>query len=1469
MPAKSSSEPITRTFRDLHQKDDSLYDYDFGWEFGLNRAATTWAEVLASKRILLVSEAGAGKTHECEQEAKRLIADGVPAFWLRLERVAEEGIEGSVYGPQKSLYAEWKTSASTHAYFFFDSIDELQLTHWTFRQALERASYELSTALNRCVIVVTSRPVDIDRDAFKELLPVPVAERSEPDGEEFVRIATHGQKPEGLAIAPEYREVKLLPLTDEQVIAFARLQKVADPESMWAAINERNAQDLARWPQELIELCDSWRANGRISNYLEQLDFHAESRLKPRRGRREKADLSLQRAKEGAQKLALAAVLGRRLTFRVSPGSDRDASSAPPLDPRALLLGWEDPSIEALLERPVFAEGGDYGRARFRHRSVMEFLAARQIQDMVNAGHLAVAASNRLLFGLGENNQKVLRPSMRPIAGWLAMFRADTFETLLREEPSALLTYGDPSSLTSHQRERALTAFVTRYGDGKWRGLQIPEIQLDRLADASLADTVLLAWDRGIENPEVRELLLKLIGRGRLSKCADLAASVAQAHDTSDTERFDALVALTKLEDKRVSALVEAAISLSSGWSERTRKWVTTLLYPQHVSDAQVLQVLKAHRTKRRDAGDLARAIARLIDRGELNTERQAAMLEELAAITNDALEWSEGDLKERQTRLGVSSVLRAVCVQLLKSGNTEERVVAACSLALQSSDLTQGGRRASELRRLVELLPQSCRPVLFKSDLATNRGMARTSETRTLATRTLYQGALFYSPEKDIAWMLELLKSADEATLVKEVLLRMVVSMTSLDDGYTESIQHAVSGFPKLITLLDALLKDRQPTAQILKFQADQAKRMERQRLKNEAEKKSWKDFWTELAKRPAIALAPGRLQRTLFDLAEVLRNAGQNGESRWDRPFLEETFGETVTDSLRKSLMTYWRSMRPTVKSERELTEKSTYKVVWTIGLMGIYAEAEDSAWCSSLSAAEADSAARYALLELNGLPSWLVQLSTKHPKVVTRVLSTELDDELKSPGGDGRWHSMLLQSLRYGAPEVAKIVQDKLVAWLDKDGKALMLAPYSETTEAKLDQVIRVLMVHGDPAIKEHLTKISAQRAGVARSAPYLRFWLPILMHLDPRKGIEKLLSKLASMPVEKHGDAVQLLGSLFSERRPERSIDWSAVIDARTLLALCLEFYRHVREKDDADHDGAYSPGSRDWAENGRRVAFDALIKSVGPEAMECKLELSRHPLFERARDRIVALAIERSAAELDSTAWAEKEVAEMLFGRELAPRTVTDMAHVLTDRLDDLQELMLHDTGPRMGWSKIEQENDLRPLLANFFLNTAKGAYTVEQEPVTADNKEVDVRLTSVHGPRASIELKIGEKSRSAKELVDTVQDQLVTKYMGHSESRAGCLLVTVAKPDKRWGHPTTKRRIDRIELQALLEEAAKEAQLRLGGEARVVARILDLTPRLPTEAKARRASTSQNAKARPAKKSPSKSAAKRYPKSTA
>ena len=103
---------------------------------------------------------------------------------------------------------------------------------------------------------------------------------------------------------------------------------------------------------------------------------------------------------------------------------------------------------------------------------------------------MSTKALFRLLFA-ERYGVEVVFPSMRAIAAWLSLWDDGVREKLIRREPEALLSLGDPETLTMPARGKLVRAFFTAYGEGGWRGLNIPIAEVRRLShpDLSRGDT--------------------------------------------------------------------------------------------------------------------------------------------------------------------------------------------------------------------------------------------------------------------------------------------------------------------------------------------------------------------------------------------------------------------------------------------------------------------------------------------------------------------------------------------------------------------------------------------------------------------------------------------------------------------------------------------------------------------------------------------------------------------------------------------------------------------------------------------------------------------------------------------------------------------------------------------------------------------------------------------------------------------
>lgn len=266
---------VQRSFREISkdkvgEADQQSFLVSLGWS-----KAPEWGQLLESKRVLIISEAGAGKTYECRAQRQRLWEAGEPAFVLELATLANSDVRAMLDHDEEVRLDAWLASQSDVATFFLDSIDELKLSLGSFEQALKQLNKAIAGQLARTRIVITTRPVPFDEQLVRRLLPVPLQPDTEATGDTFAQIALHGRANRQQAIQDtgpaDWRTVALMPLSDKQIAEFARDQGVDDPQALLEDLRRRNAQEFARRPQDLLELCADWRDFKRIRTHREQV----------------------------------------------------------------------------------------------------------------------------------------------------------------------------------------------------------------------------------------------------------------------------------------------------------------------------------------------------------------------------------------------------------------------------------------------------------------------------------------------------------------------------------------------------------------------------------------------------------------------------------------------------------------------------------------------------------------------------------------------------------------------------------------------------------------------------------------------------------------------------------------------------------------------------------------------------------------------------------------------------------------------------------------------------------------------------------------------------------------------------------------------------------------------------------------------------------------------------------------------
>ncbi len=111
-------------------------------------------------RVVILAEAGGGKSREMGEQARRLVNERQYAFFVPLESLHGEPLTSLLEPAQVRAFETWKTHTNEPAWFFLDEVDELKLTNRKLDRALLRLSREIDGHLDRARVIISCRPSD-------------------------------------------------------------------------------------------------------------------------------------------------------------------------------------------------------------------------------------------------------------------------------------------------------------------------------------------------------------------------------------------------------------------------------------------------------------------------------------------------------------------------------------------------------------------------------------------------------------------------------------------------------------------------------------------------------------------------------------------------------------------------------------------------------------------------------------------------------------------------------------------------------------------------------------------------------------------------------------------------------------------------------------------------------------------------------------------------------------------------------------------------------------------------------------------------------------------------------------------------------------------------------------------------------------------------------------------------------------
>lgn len=1349
---------------------------------------------------------------------------------------------------QHARYRQWLSDGYSEAHFFLDSADELLLSHGDFRLALRRFAYAIDGQLHRARIIVTSRPIALDLDAFASELPVvpapPPTELVDSTDETFRRLIGGEARREHHAITQEpndhdpetgVRIFGLTSLSQPQIERLAGSLGVPDVPALIAEIARKRAWEFARRPQELIEICSFWNEHGELGTRSQQIAEDIRRKLQETGDRKRHVTLSDAKALEGAERLALAQVLTRKRTIRFSDLSLDAVEQEAAIDPSVILRDWPEKERAELLQRPLFGFAS-YGRVRFHHRSAAEFLAAQRLNRFFRSDHMARSALFGLLFGECYGQQLVF-PSMRAVAAWLAIGNDAVRDEVLRREPEALMDDGDPESFPVSARRRMLAEYVRRYGRDEWRGVRIPYPQVLRFASPALSSTVRDLWAEGSTGPEVRELLIDLVQAGRMQDCLDIACEVANDPKATQTDRVTALTALAEMTDAGgLDALVSSVLT-EPHWPSRVKEGALGALFPKHMTIDRFVRMIGQIEVTRHSVGGIEWTLPRLIPGMRLDSDQTRNFRASLSRSIEDSIERIEDWPYFASSLRHLSPALATLCLPGLDGDAAPSRdLIAAAAVATRLRGNEYGDEKpGADLISWFQQAPRAWRNATYlaEGEFCVAHVPSRNGEFGpNLAHGTLVRRLR----NEDFDWLISICGDETIEQRIRAAAFRDAMGLISpngnLDDERVTALRNVTKSEPgwtqKLTERLAPPKHDREYEVEEAKWKKDAEERT----AEKQADIETWVAWRNDVLSDPDAYFARTEESTVVWDFAQVLeQDPGHRGwRAHWNRSIIATHFDVGIADRVRSAFCNFWRTVRVPLRSERDEAERNSVWTDWVHALAGVYAEAEDPDWANDLAPEDAEHAARLAPEEMDGVPPWLAQLVAHHPEVVDRTLgrelSTQLDDAVTFafPG--------LLADFSRADHCILEFFAPRVEEWLLKtaasfDGEHEQARMYDHLERA-LDYLLR------SSADESRLLDVARRRLEDDPCGPFVLLWLMLMLSTSPEDAIATL-ERLVD-PLDPH-PRYQLSVSLFATFSDRRSARFCPDLsDPRftppMLLRLVRLAYAQIRLVDDVERTGTgtYSPTARDEAQHGRGAILSALLGRTGPEAWAVKQVMRADPLFAHFKDRLDQLAREKAANEAEGPPSGDADVARVEINGEAPPADRNGMFRLMMDRLADLQhDIAAHEFSERPILVDINYERNMQVWFARRLQDRENGVYRVDREALVVNDKETDIRLLSVRSnAQAVIEMKLANNGYTVADLETALDGQLVGQYMQHDDCRAGCLLVTMNKA-RHWKCPETATMLDFETVISRLRAKAIEIEKRMNYEIRLSVIGMDLS----------------------------------------
>lgn len=1351
---------LNRTFRTLPDDAGGNDENDAFTFWGAMDSALTWEDILQKRRVVLLSEAGAGKTIEIRHAAMQLRDAGRTAFFLRLEDIGGDFECAFDIGTHDEFLA-WKSQGHADAWLLLDSVDEACLKNYNdFSSAIRKLATKLSDAIHRTYIIITSRvsawQPHSDLAYCNEKLPY------------IQRTDSETAKTEEQAEAL-FTIFTLNNLNESQIKLFAKVRGILDVKAFWAALEKKDSAIMTARPLDVAILIDFWQQHKRLGSNSELMEGCVTHLLKETdRARAESYPLSTEICRKGARLLAAALTLHKESHIQVPDKNVGRAGIA--VD--SILPDWEPRAQSALLQRPIFDEAV-YSTVRFHHRSLREYLTAEWLNELLKA-QTSRRAVEGLLFA-APYGYPVVIPTMRPMLPWLALWDNEVLKRLLEIAPEVLLEGGDPRALPLDVRQELMHQICTRLGSDTLSENTLQLANIQRFAASDLAPDIKCWLAQAGLNKDQLWFLLGLIWLGEIREAHEeakaYALSSAIMHEYAKVFAFRALHAVgtsNDMQEVRTHYLHSDEMLSDACLAELC----STLPHTKEAVDWIVAYATKIHAPSKFEDSFFPE-LKRFAQHIEIPwlpyfTERMCALLQTEPCADNNYCDISEQFLwLVPVTAIGITRLMGERHPFVLRNSllSMVERIFSCtCDYDVEYPTKSQESI-ASALCAYKE-----CKQAFFTYLIKNKK-------------RPLYNYTQYLRFDNDdFEYLLEQMHSAQDLEEKHHAMhyARAICLCADTPTHMFARLQEAAKPHEALTKTLDSFFSP--PPQEAPQWEQ---KRAARQKA-DEQQQHEWREALNKhCSALRHSALPPGQISRHqgyLYREASRLDSErGRWANGNWQ--CLVDIYGENVATAYRDGAIKFWRGYTPSPYSGTDEASGSTpFAVVF--GLCGLQMEADlHPQWVHNLTAAEVPQVFAYAMHELNGFPDWLQSVFHEHEETITSLFVKALEASLvtiseHTHGGiahDMYYHAKWAWSAL--APHICTLLENSVDIHENYTKYLLRILDESNISDGALSRL-------ATNSCKKSISPLLKAR------------WFATWMSVDPVQAWPVLeQNTLSIQDSTAQTEFVMLfLVALIGDRSTSVAPTRRAFHAAEHLKRLIVFAHQYIDARNDINRASltSYSPTLRDHAQDARSRLFEMLRNTPGKETVLALQELAREHPQETYRPWAAKCAQQRAAQDADLCVWNAQQVVDFHRKITTTPTTPQDLAILAhTVFLDIKDELENGDTSIA-DMLKDQKEEAIRIYLGKMLRDRANGRYTIPQEEELADQKRPDLRF---HGmgfdAPIPVELKVADNWPGWK-LFERLENQLCGDYLRDTHSKYGLFILVHAGTKRNWELPGKK-----------------------------------------------------------------------------